>query len=519
MPVTEEDIRNARSEDESRGLVVQLVKDFGTLRSELQKKDETIKDHAEKLRKAQQRIAELSEQLTAAPLTHGAEGEGDLSRFLDDDGKIRLMVDESRRDRGEDSPAGLLDSEASCEWQRALQKAFEQRTLVRVVKQAGDAALRWVPGGDNRIRTPILDARIQRLLKTAPRPIASAMRAMGDNSSQGGDWIVPPTLNRVRDEIHVRTSIAGLFPVVNLDNGGLDIPTVEGGLVPFRRGVAAGALPGNTPLTTLKTGKDQIRPEDLAIATAFHERASERSIIGFYDMISTKGGRALGYALADAIINANGPDTAAIDNYAPGGAHWDPRSIFGYAEPEGYPVAIDRRNGIYEGLRNRAKRVDAGAHWVDASTFSLDLLQTAIGNLEGPLGGNGELVLTTSREAFFKHVSTLDQLQTVDKYGDMATVHEREVGQVAGARVVIDDFLTADLNATGVYDGATKTTTSMQLFNRSEWTLHLENGVRIQTKIEILNGLIYVVMTWSGTLHCHAPTNRKNVVNFFKMAA
>ena len=344
---------------------------------------------------------------------------------------------------------------------------------------------------------------------------------MGAESGKGGDYIVPPTLNRVRDNIHVESTVAGLFQVMSLDNGGMDIPTVDSGIVPFRRGVAAGKAPGNIPVTTLQTGKDQVRPEDLGIAVAFHERASERSLINYYDLIAMKGGRAMGYGLADAIINANG-DTAAIDAYAPSGAHWDPRSIFGYAESEGYPVALDRRNGIFEGLRNRAKRVDAtgGTHWVDVSGgFTLGSLQNAQGALEGPLGADGSLVMTISREGYFKHIAQWEQLQTVEKYGDRATVHNREVGTVAGTRIITEDFVTADLNASGVYDGTTKTKTSAQLFNRDEWTLYVENGVRIQTKVEILNGLVYVVITWSGKFHANAPSARKNVVNFFNFAA
>ena len=330
--VTRADIENAKTPEEAKRLTGLLVDGFNELSDENRNLKTTITEHGELLRQVQQKNTELQAKLDATPAPTGAEGEGELRMYLEGDERLRLVRDASRSDDGDPPPAGLLDDTPRCEWQAELQRLMAQRAFVLTAKkQATRRGLFWTPN-DRQSVTPILDGRIRKLLDRAPAAIRSQIRAMGSNSGSGGDWIVPPTLPTVRDQIHVKSTIAGLFTTHPLTQGGMKIPTVSNGVIPYQRGVAAGAEAGNLPLSTLKTGMDEIKPSDLGAAVAFHERASERAILDFYNAIIGKMAKAMKYALADAVVNGNANGVDPIDSYAPGGVMWDPRGIFGSPE-------------------------------------------------------------------------------------------------------------------------------------------------------------------------------------------
>jgi len=73
----------------------------------------------------------------------------------------------------------------------------------------------------------------------------------------------------------------------------------------------------------------------------------------------------------------------------------------------------------------------------------------------------------------------LSEVLTMEKYGQNATIHTGEIGRLYGAPVVTSGKVREDLNASGVYDGTTKTKSAVHLVSRRTRIICLRREVRV----------------------------------------
>ena len=123
-----------------------------------------------------------------------------------------------------------------------------------------------------------------------------------------------------------------------------------------------------------------------------------------------------------------------------------------------------------------------------------------------------------SPEAYFANVAGLDQVATLEKYGAAASVMQGEIARLGGARVILSDFVTADLNASGNYDGVTETKTGMLLLNLSRFKMYSRRGRRVELQRDSTRGITHVICSWRGIFKPLGGSTTKDVHFAYNMA-
>ncbi len=128
---------------------------------------------------------------------------------------------------------------------------------------------------------------------------------------------------------------------------------------------------------------------------------------------------------------------------------------------------------------NGLRRLALANSWkVDAATFTLATLRSMRAAM-GQYGINpDELVILASNAAYIKMLSW-EQVLTLDKYGQNATVLTGELLRVDGIPVIVSPFIRQNLDATGVNGATGNTKTGVLLVHRSAFALGRVQEVEI----------------------------------------
>lgn len=386
---------------------------------------------------------------------------------------------------------GLLDDDTRNEWQGEFQKACEDFNLIQTAM-----------GGQVPQKAA---ARIRHLIRQAPENV---QRAFDSQSGSGGEFIPAPVLPTLEREVIVRADVMSLFQEIAVSSNTQTLPIVSAGLRPYLKGTVSSDNPAQFEPSSLTTAERTISPRGLACRVVVDDDASEDAIFDMLPMLREEAVQALSYGIDDCIING---DTAAspADSYA----SWNARGLWGTSSGG----SIDHRKA-WIGLRARANDV---SNTTDRSTFSYATFLTDIGSLAAPrgLGGTeGELVAVMSPEAYFANVAGLDQVATLEKYGAAASVMQGEIARLGGARVILSDFVTADLNASGNYDGVTETKTGMLLLNLSRFKMYTRRGRRVELQRDSTRGITHVICSWRGIFKPLGGSTTKDVHYAFNMS-
>ena len=97
-------------------------------------------------------------------------------------------------------------------------------------------------------------------------------------------------------------------------------------------------------------------------------------------------------------------------------------------------------------------------------------------------------------------------------YGPSATILSGQLASVMGMPIIPSRFVTADLNASGVYDNVTKTQTGFLIFNRNSYIQYLRRGILVESDKNIAAGAIEMVSTLRSTVATLDSASTKNVV-------
>jgi HK97 family phage major capsid protein len=207
------------------------------------------------------------------------------------------------------------------------------------------------------------------------------------------------------------------------------------------------------------TGKATLSAQGHGCSKLMSKDVEEDSIIPILPFVQRDIVRGLAEGREDAILNG---DTA--------GTHEDSDTT----------SAADRRK-LWLGLRAEA---NDQSNTTDLGTLSLANLRV----MRGAMGKYGvrpaDLAFITSVAGYIKLLG-LTEVTTVDKYGSQATVLTGELAKVDGIPVIVSEWARADLNASGVHDGATEDNTVIYLVNRSSYLI----GERRRPNVQLLKEL------------------------------
>ncbi len=390
------------------------------------------------------------------------------ARFTVDDESGRGVQLRHTIDRDEGVTWGLLDDpEPASEWQAELQKVCADRALVRTCMKDGRS-------------TPASDRRIRRVLANAPDEVR---RAFNDNAGVGAEWIPDVTLAQLESGLEIPRVIEGMFARTTVPAGGSIVsPFLTKGVRPYL--ISGSIVTGDSPsdlTASTPTTADRTRT---AVALAGHcvidPFAAEDSIIAALPTLRKLFAEADRDATEDAIING---DTAGTHQDTL--VSWNIRSRWDGT----LGTAADHRKA-WLGLRARSFDSSTTVDLGSAQTAKGVLSVAAAMNAENFAGGDVACII--SPEFLLAGLLDDDNLLTVDKIGQLATLLTGQVASLYGMPVVLSRFMGADLNASGIYDNTTTTKTGVIVVDRSRyWTGYRMAGM-METQKEIKTQAIHV---------------------------
>lgn len=450
----------------------------------------TAHDRGEKIAQLDALTKDLTEQVRDAHAQLALQSQS--TAYGNSDAEIREFVDESagrvRMTGGFDHAtgvyrSGLLDDDVEPvnEWHAKLRELKTQQGLVRICTKPGNSIEKFGASA----KTDIL---LREHMERAP---ASVRKIFNGTTGAGGDWQQTVVLPTLAEEARLPLAIEALFDTVDMPAKSVKLPFDAGVAVPYRKGAPSANPPGQyTPTPESTTARD-MTADSLAVMVMIFDDADEDSVIAAKPLLSRKVVDALRYGREDCIING---DAAATHQDTLSG--WNPRNI--YVTGATFGGADDHRRS-WIGLRAHAfdasSTRDASG---DTTSWTTQTLKAARSALSAPHGVDGDLVYVASLEHYLTNIFVDSNVLTADKMGDRASILTGQVAMVGGVRVVVSEFLTADLAATGLRTGSGSKTGGL-LFNRRRFWVGNRRGSMLEADKDIRSGVHYLVATWRGT--------------------
>ena len=385
---------------------------------------------------------------------------------------------------------GLLDDDRTvCEWQRELRHLNEQRSFVKMIRKGG--------------HSPISDARIAHHMKSAPESIKRTI--FGDSAGKGGEWVPDVLTTELKMELYAARRVEALFESFNMTNKNMLIPFLTLASTPYIKSVPTSADPSKFTATVDTSAQRTIEATSMATRCQVDEDMAEDAVIEMIPTVRRSIVASLTDYMEDSILN--GDTGTHQDNDL---ANWNPRSRWGGT----VGTSADHRRA-FVGLRARAFDVSNTTDQSGAKTYAGFLAARA--TLDSPHGVSGDLVAIVTPEYYATTLLGLDEVVTVDKMGAQATVLTGQLASLGGVPIIVSEFLTTDLNASGLYDHSTKSYGSMLILNRSRFMVGNYKAGTVELDKDITRGVIDVVGTRRATFFTIDSSTKKNVHNSFKL--
>ena len=479
------DILKAAKEQEAKKLLAGIVKHQRESEHRMQGLDEKVKD----LKKAQQLLIESRERDTTA---YVAPTDAGLKSYVREDGTLRMTSEKQNQpyfNKGmmQVEEKGLLDADSfEGEWHKELVRLARERSTIRsIMKQP---------------HTPKCDLKIFKHIKRGPAFLRDQVsKAFTDTAGEGAEWIPDEFSTDLFQTFQISRSLRSLLPTVNMERETLLVPKLVRGGRPYLKGKLTDNLT-SYQASTIQTAQKSIRAAGFATLYNIDDAAAEDSAISILPAMQRQIVADLEDAFEDTMINGDAAG-GSQDNLA----NWNIRSRWGSSN---LGQADDHRFG-FKGWRklafDKASTKDYGG---TAPTFGTFMEAVA---LSGELGV-GNRVLVLSPEILISTFLQMAEVKTVDVYGPAATILTGELGQIMGLPIVLSRYLSADMNADGVYDNVTKTRSGFIIYNQDSYQQYMRRGIQVETDKNIASGAIQVVATMRGCMDSPDADAVKNVV-------
>ena len=422
--------------------------------------DNVIEKMAADLKDAQQKIAEM-----AAPKVEPvSEKEATLRYHVKADGSLDV--------------AGLVNDETDRgEWHAEFKRLVDDRNFTKMLTRDGR-------GSD------ALEAKLHEHMSKAPKVI---QRAFSDAANVGDTFIPDLLLPELRKKLYVPTALEAAFPSLNMPGKEVRFPFATGKVAPFLK---------NSATWSAITAMDDTLSQISATAQSFGARitadedTTADSVVPALDYFRDSLTTALSAGIESCLLNGDTTDahadltTTAVPRLWSEGGRWDTSSVTS--------AAGDHRRAFI-GLRAAAYDASTGrdANAISGSSAYADILETRA-SLDSGYQAAGDLLMSVSPVVMTKYLLKLDEVATIDKFGQAAAILQGSIAKLGGMDVIVSGAMTSDLSATGVYDGVTETKTGYVIVHRPSWVVGNYNPQTIDIDREITKGQIEIV----GTRRC-----------------
>lgn len=342
--------------------------------------------------------------------------------------------------------------------------------------------------------------------KQAPRDLdyyreefLPTVRAMDTATAGEGLEYVPTLLSAdFIGRVNLELMVGGLFGTFNQPSPSFDVPAYGVNRQRMGKHAEQTADSGQTKFTVVTPGTRKITfsAKKFAGEILVSKEAEEDAITAMLPWIQGEIVDYLAADIEDTLING---DTA--------GSHQDTDVV----------AATDPRKN-WDGLRKwsqTAAKTD-GAN----GNLTVELLRSSRKKQGKYAVRPADVAVITGIAAYFNLLSDANVL-TVDKYGPSATVLSGELGKVDGSPLIVSEYVRANLNATGVYDGVTTNRSHCLTVNRKGFLRGLRRDVTIQRLVEIYaeSDQDAVIASARQSFNCLFPTTEYVVGNIYNLAS
>lgn len=290
--------------------------------------------------------------------------------------------------------------------------------------------------------------------------LAPKLKAFGTGVSGGGaEWVPTLVSSQYIEEFELDRQVVDQFRSINMPSSPFDVP-VQSDVTVARRQPESCDPADNIPANNFGTGKITLEAEKLVEHMCLPTELDEDSAPGILALARQEVVEAQARAWESAILN--GDDS---------GTHMD-SDVTG---------TTDARTS-WKGLRKLALD-NAATQGFGASAVDLANLRSMREQM-GKFGvSERNLVWIVSSKGYNQFLS-LPEVTTVEKYGPMATILRGALAALDGIPIIISEYVRDDLNASGVYDGATTTQSSVLLVNRSRFMFGVRRPIRVRVTMD-----------------------------------
>tara|TARA_R110002020_G_scaffold150501_4_gene327320 strand:+ start:10003 stop:11454 length:1452 start_codon:yes stop_codon:yes gene_type:complete len=462
--------------DKARKALSDIVSEQKRLKSLNRDLRENVDKKAADMAEIQKRMTELENR--GGRTTSGSNVE--MQKYVRQDGSVRLKGENTRETA---YLPGLMDDAPVCDWQQDLQKAVSDYTMVKTLSGTGQA--------------PKSLARVQAIARNAP---VEVQRIFADVSGSGQGWIPDEMLPTLERNLVAQRRVAAAFDTMDLPNKTTLLPFLSTGFRPYIKAAATADDPAQYTSSSMVTAQRTITATGFAVRAQVADDAEEDSIIAVLPTVRQELISAIIDGEEDAIING---DTSTHQDTAL--ADWDIRGRWGSS---GLGGSADHRRA-WIGLRARAFDL-GGASTEDRTTYNADTMLADRGTLDSPHGVDGSLIVICSPEAYLEKFLAMEQVRTMEKY-PQPTIVSGELGQIYGMPIVISEFLSNDLQSTGLFTTAGGSTTGVLIVNRDRFKLGKLRGATVEVDKDITRGTHQMVATVRETFFTVDADSKRNV--------
>jgi HK97 family phage major capsid protein len=327
------------------------------------------------------------------------------------------------------------------------------------------------------------DSELQKAMETA-------------TSGVGGAWVPIGFSSEMVDLIRLELRVAALFGRFNQPTDDYRLPQLLSGMT----AEIATELQGPTVDSDPGTGKKIFSATKLMVRGGASYEAEEELLIPVLPLLR----REIVYALAVA------QETATING-----------DLTATHQDSDVTNPKDARKAWY-GLRFRGLSASYANCNYDVQTGTTEFTYTDIRKARKAMGKfglfPGDLALISGLASYFAMLD-FEQILTVDKYGQGATILSGELGKIDGIPIIISEHVREDVNASGVYDGVTTNLSTLLLVRKAagSWLYGDRRAVMVETDRDIINQKDIIVASEKLTFDTPRLNTEKQVCTMYNV--
>lgn len=343
-------------------------------------------------------------------------------------------------------------------------------------------------------------------------------RVFGVSSGNGSDFIPAevlfPEMTRIAGAA-MSDGLPGLFVQRNLTAKNPYMMITSALPRPYNKGAATPTSVSEILLSNSTTGKVPMTVKGLACGVRIDRDFEDDAILSAMVEVRTDLARSMALGLADGLINgdtnATHQDTAL--------ASWNPEGVFALSGAGG---SLDHRK-MFLGLRATAFDISNTINVGGDPTFAT--IQAMQGSFNGGRGYNpNRCLIVTDFATIVNKLSTISEVTTMEKYGNLATAVTGELAKIGGKPIIRSPFMgrhgtnTGSFTSAGLYTtGGTYNKAAIIMVDADAYVVGSRKGVTIESAPEVGTDTNLVIATqrvaFQSPDYASAPTSgsTKNV--------